>query len=424
MTTDPFDALRGRDPTVEPDPDFVARLEARLLAAVPRTDRPHDDPPTDQERKEYPMVNIETVDLSHTRRRRAAVAAAAVASAAAVIAGLVIVRSDGSSPNGPAATTSAPIAAALPPIGSLESAGATAIPLADRPTVRPTFLTAADGVVWLLRAGAVGDRIDAATGTRQGDLPVATDPFTVGRPVVAFGSVWVRRSEDTVVRVDARTGTVAATVTLPDSVAQSAVWMPDIVVAPDGIWTITVGERYLVRIDPATNAVADRHLVGADALSVGYGDGSLWVSRAAAHVVSRIDPADGRELARIDVPVSPEYIVVGDSGVWVSGNRTGPSEPSVLVRIDPTTNRVVADVVVSDEPTGQPFVFDLAVGGGYVWTNAPDAQLVQVDATTNTVVARYGSERSGGAVAVDGNVVWVTVRTPAATLYRLPIKHP
>ena len=166
----------------------------------------------------------------------------------------------------------------------------------------------------------------------------------------------------------------------------------------------------LVRIDPATNQVADTFPAPSLATAVRAGDGSLWITRARTGQLLRVDPATGEELAEIEVALESTFLASGRA-VWTMGS-TGE-----VVHVDPATNTAVATI-----PTGgQVEHGDIAVGGGYVWARISESLFAQIDPTTDTVVARYGppSEGSGG-IDADDQAVWVSDFL-GQTLWRLPL---
>ena len=167
-----------------------------------------------------------------------------------------------------------------------------------------------------------------------------------------------------------------------------------------------------MRIDPATNEVADTFPAPSGATAVRAGDGSLWITRAGTGQLIRVDPATGEELAEIDVAPGSTFLAYGEGGVWTMGSTTGE-----VVHVDPATNSVVATI-----PTGGRVERgDIAVGGGYVWARISDALIAQIDPATDTVVARYGPQRtSSGGVDADDQAVWVSDYL-AQTVWRLPL---
>ncbi|MEZ5265648.1 MAG: hypothetical protein R2755_28565 [Acidimicrobiales bacterium] len=70
-----------------------------------------------------------------------------------------------------------------------------------------------------------------------------------------------------------------------------------------------------------------------------------------------------------------------------------------------------SDTLVATVVVGGPLDFlrsyGFEVANGWVWVHPHDAELVQVDAATATVVARYGSTTGGGSVVATDEALWV-----------------
>jgi hypothetical protein len=89
--------------------------------------------------------------------------------------------------------------------------------------------------------------------------------------------------------------------------------------------------------------------------------------------------------ATITLTGAPVAVAAGSSGIWVSVPSDGSMSNDQLVRIDPTTNEVVASI-----PTDVP-VTHVAVGPGAVWAVGADSQgpvLLQISPEENRIVAR------------------------------------
>jgi glutamine cyclotransferase len=97
-------------------------------------------------------------------------------------------------------------------------------------------------------------------------------------------------------------------------------------------------------------------------IGVTVGANSVWVLNGNTGTVTRVDPTLDAVAATVDrVSMDPIRVRATGRAVWVSDGD------DALIRIDPTTGRVVEVIPLSGLPTG------LAVGGGAVW--------VGVDAT-------------------------------------------
>jgi streptogramin lyase len=171
---------------------------------------------------------------------------------------------------------------------------------------------------------------------------------TIGRPIavgrgawgvgVGAGSLWVVNSDDaTVSRIDPISRRVIATIALGGRnlgrliVTHGMVW-----VLRDDYDTSRGGE--LIRIDPATNEVVGRTMLGKN-ICGGFGiaasKDAVWISADAQGSILRIDPETGRLIARIKMKGAPIGPVIAHGVVWVVNEAQGPTR---AWRIDPATN--------------------------------------------------------------------------------------
>ena len=223
--------------------------------------------------------------------------------------------------------------------------------------------------------------------------------------------------------------------------------VPDWLAVAEQVWVSNSPKNTVHRLDPTTNAVTAAVEVGVHPCSgLAAGFGSLWVPNCG-------DKSGGRSLARVslkdakveatlpfEVPDSEGGIATGAESVWVMTDKNG-----TLARIDPATNKAVAEIrvapgsyavafgenavwITSTEknlltrvnartnlveetiPVGPRPRF-LTVGEGSVWTlNQGDGSVSRVDVKTNKVVATIeaGVPGNGGEIAVGDGSVWVT----------------
>jgi YVTN family beta-propeller protein len=247
--------------------------------------------------------------------------------------------------------------------------------------------------------GAACGGSPAPTGPVQAELRTGRD---AGPALVAAGAVWVPNEADgTVTRIDPATNRVAATVTIGDPQVMQAhgcgvdsvhslMWdsllyrrcsLPS-ALASDGrsVWAADNAAQGLARIDPRTNRVVQRISIGADPFAIAWGFGSLWVTSyfQDPQEVLRVDPTSGRVLAEIAGPTfGGTGIVVGAGAVWVAATYAG-----TLTRIDPATNSITATIPVESYPLA------LTVGAGSVWVRNEDSSSIsRVDPGTDRVTA-------------------------------------
>lgn len=154
---------------------------------------------------------------------------------------------------------------------------------------------------------------------------------------------------------------------------------------------------------PPSNAeVVGTFPVGEDVRSVAYGEGSVWVAASnldgtsAGHIV-RIDPETHEVQADIPVEVIPTWEVGGgamvvDSGsLWVTGAIEGPSTDGItdaaVIRIDASTNEVAQTFTLGGEVGA-----DLTFMDGDLWGlvfGDDGMEVVRVPRETGDVPASY-----------------------------------
>ncbi|HSO95204.1 MAG TPA: hypothetical protein VLV81_04115 [Acidimicrobiia bacterium] len=146
---------------------------------------------------------------------------------------------------------------------------------------------------------------------------------------------------------------------------------------------------------PAEPGFATIH-VGGIPDRVVVGAGAVWVGDGGR--VSHIDPGTGR-IRRVRGAATP--IAVGAGALWARAH----DRANALLRIEPTTNRVVATIDLGVEPGA------IAVTGTDVWVANPAGTVVRIDASTNSVRTAIwvGSVTFG--IAADPATLWVSGRT-------------
>jgi len=118
-------------------------------------------------------------------------------------------------------------------------------------------------------------------------------------------------------------------------------------------------------------------------------------------------------VARIPVPSRPDWLAMGFGSVWVVDYK-----PPSVVRIDPTTNRVVSSIPLPGDGC-----LGIAVMGDAVWV--PDCThhvVVQIDPATNAVARSiaidFRVDDEGAFAAVAGSL-WVFVADSTAVMSTL-----
>jgi streptogramin lyase len=250
-------------------------------------------------------------------------------------------------------------------------------------------------------------------------------------------------------RVDPRTGEVVAEIPLERRLSNLDLFT-QVAFGAGSVWVSSgyydIGpamERQpgdvVLRIDPRTNQIVDRIPVDPPS-GLAFGHGSVWATSAGYGTVSRIEPQTGEVVAKIEVGRGAVDITADESSgaMWVASvflpkDYGGYDLPEYsgdrnLTRVDPTTNRVVAEIPIrAGSPTGG--AQNVAVGEGAVWVQSGDGKLFKVDPATNEVIAMVSVGDStcvgptcvgpSSALAVYGGAVWAMVQASASPGTRL-----
>jgi virginiamycin B lyase len=125
------------------------------------------------------------------------------------------------------------------------------------------------------------------------------------------------------------------------------------------------------------------------------------VTSTEKNLLSRINPTTQTVAATIPVGPMPHFLTVGAGSVWTLNQGDGS-----VSRIDPGTNQVIATIKAEIPGTGG----DIAFGEGFVWLtalgNPVGRPLTKIDPTTNKVVAQFVG-RGGDALRVGKGAIWM-----------------
>jgi streptogramin lyase len=239
-------------------------------------------------------------------------------------------------------------------------------------------------------AGCAGEGVSRTTATPGPSGPVQA-VVAVGQrpgvPVAGEGAVWVPNTADgSVSRIDPRTNRVVATLRIGDQVA---FYHRDC----EAKWNVHafMGPSFHVRDCDLPSAAA-------------VGAGALWVLKNDDKMVVRVDPTSERIVARVPLAFVPFDIAATNDAVWITGYYD-----DAVARIDPRSNRVVATWTVPDGAAG------IAPTDGAIWVASSIAGKVsRIDPATNRLVATIAIDCpvpcEGSvplAIAAGPNAIWV-----------------
>jgi YVTN family beta-propeller protein len=243
---------------------------------------------------------------------------------------------------------------------------------------------------------APGVKRDIATITPIASFPVEGNPDW---QAVTADAVWVTSgSKNRVHKLDAKTNKVAAIVEVGTKPCAG------LVAAFGSLWVPNCEDKTISRVDLKTDTVAATIFVGPANSEGGLTAtaDSIWMLSDPRGVLSRIDPVTNRVVANIPVPAGSFVCVTGeDQAVWVVSTEQG-----LVARVDPKTNLVTDRVEVGPQPRFT------TVGDGSIWTlNQGDGTVSRVDVKTKKLTATIdiGAPGGGGEIAFGEKFVWVTI---------------
>jgi virginiamycin B lyase len=225
----------------------------------------------------------------------------------------------------------------------------------------PTRLAVTEDAVWVLTPPDNSvSRIDPATNRVVATIPVGRAPSGLA---VGAGAVWVSSSHDgTVARIDAATNRVVATIAVGRA--------PGAVTVAGGVVWVALPKGGLRRVDPASNRSTVVRIPRCCNGELAAGEGTLWVANRGDATLVRVDPTTGRVAARVLLPGTteqrPHQVAVGDGAVWVTSASARRGTANLLWRVDPTSNQVTGTLDLGPTSAGG-MPNSVAAGNGAVW---------------------------------------------------------
>jgi CubicO group peptidase (beta-lactamase class C family)/streptogramin lyase len=201
---------------------------------------------------------------------------------------------------------------------------------------------------------------------------------------------------------------VAATATgpvgsFPLALADGALWFPAQSSQGD------LGR--VARIDAQSNRLAAQITPAAGGKALPNGDpgavatvgGQVWAADRAGGAIVRIDPSTNKVVARVRIGMSASFLAAGGDSLWAAASPSNPAASNdMIVHVDLRTHKVVAVI----KNAGHPFL--LAASPDALWYIAGDSQKIQrIDARTNKIIASVAAGSSPLSLAVGADAVWV-----------------
>lgn len=216
--------------------------------------------------------------------------------------------------------------------------------------------------------------------------------------VASDDAMWVSAIRSTkVARLNPKTGKVDAVIELGGGPCSGLAH------GFGSIWVPLCKENQLARIDIKKNEVVARIPYGppqSEGLLTCTKDSVWMLTGKEGKTLLRIDPDTNKPVAEIAVPEGSYAVVAGEGAVWVTSHKK-----NLVSRVDPLQNLVTHEIEVDEEPRF------LTVGEGFVWTlNQKKGNVSKIDPKLNKVVAtiEVGVPGGGGEISAGDGSVWVT----------------
>ena len=248
--------------------------------------------------------------------------------------------------------------------------------------------------------------------------PTARIPVTGPITIATDGaSIWLFTATGELVRIDPATNAVAATVQMTPSADQ----FQSLAGNRSGLWVTDWDPSLLLRFDPRTlRSIASISTAGQSKGVLVTSSGAVWIANTRGGSVEKIDPATNTVAGRISLgpvgPSGPNWLAEGLGSIWV-----GTPNNSTVARISEATNTIQATIDVG--PPASP-CGGLAVGTTAVWITSCDGSnfVAQIDPATNRVVATIDLRGRGYTFAMIADRPWVS--PIGGQLVRLdPVSH-
>jgi streptogramin lyase len=246
--------------------------------------------------------------------------------------------------------------------------------------------------------GLTGEVVVTEPSQEERTIEVAVDGFP-NAVAVGAGGVWVVRDGRRVIKIDPATGAVIGRIGVGDELGSERPC--GIAVGEDAVWVATLSGN-VARINSRSNRVGTL-VETEEAACVAAGAGGVWVTQPERGVVLRIDPLTNEIVAEIPLDGFPQGIAVGFGSVWVAAADPPEGAGGGVSRIDPRSNEVVRTILVPNLPE---FV---ATGAGMVWVTSNNGTVAEIDPRTNQLISPIRITDGGRTtIAVGGGFVWAS----------------
>jgi streptogramin lyase len=228
----------------------------------------------------------------------------------------------------------------------------------------------------------------------SGSGETATEIAFLGQPgeiAVDQSGVWVTDTENSeIVRIDPASNAVAGTPTRVPSIPE------DVVVDRGSVW-VASSTGTLTRLDARDTSRSDELAVGGHPFAVAAGAGAVWVVDSQRARVIRVDSSRLRITAVTRVRPHPKDVAADGGEVWVALARGAQ-------RLDPDSGKPDEPLVRTTSP-----LESISIGDGRVWaTSLLDDSAFIVDPISNEQPTPIDAGAGPEGVAVGNGSAWIT----------------
>ena len=225
---------------------------------------------------------------------------------------------------------------------------------------------------------------------------------TPGAMVADAGSLWVTDADGGEIwRIDPLRGGVVDRIPVPG--------LGSLTAGAGSVWVSATLGGTVSRIDPSTDRITQTlSLGGANAASLAFGRGRLWIADSNDNALLELDVSTGTVRRTFPLDVTPTLLAVAFGGIWVASYDSG-----IVEELDLRTGALLATLHVGNGPVA------FGTGAGALWVvNSLDATVSRIDARTASVAAAIPVGSGPTAVQASGTSIWVTNRY-SGTLSRI-----
>jgi YVTN family beta-propeller protein len=129
-----------------------------------------------------------------------------------------------------------------------------------------------------------------------------------------------------------------------------------------------------------------------------FADGFVWVTSTEHSLLSKVDPSTNHVVAKIPVGRSPRFATAGAGCVWTLNQGGG-----TISRVDTKTGKLVANIRAGLPGHGGEITF----GFGAVWATLEGTPITRIDAQNNTVTQQWTGD-GGDSIRAGLGSIWLT----------------